>query len=215
MKAKLISPSLGKKAVLLASLFSLMTWVLPHSFVAQAAEQDKAQIFEIQNFNSEKNSLNHNLILENDPLVKNLQEYLTKYSSPLSEYSKEMVLQPQWKRALAISWVESNFGRKCADNNCSGIGVEPGHPSWRKYKTKLDWFKDMCKLMETPRYKEKYTTFEKMRGIYVYPGSNSWVFGAKQKFAELSALEKHSEEQKQFATLNNIASQKNLELAQK
>jgi hypothetical protein len=201
MKAKLISLPIQKRLVLNLCLFSLMAWVIPHPSVTLAAEQAKAQIFEIQNPNLINNSLDFNALVESDPLSQNLKEYLKKHNSPLAQYSSEIIKQPQWQRSLAISWVESNFGRFCPEgsNNCSGIGVAPGHPLWRKYPTKLEWFKDMSKLMETPRYKEKYTTFEKMRGIYVYPGSDNWVRGAKQKYAELMALEKHSEEQKSLA----------------
>lgn len=202
MKAKLISLPIEKRLVLQLCLISLIAWVIPHSSATLAAEQEKAQIFEIQNPNLINTSIDFHTLVENDPLSKNLQEYLEEHDSPLAEYATEIVKQPQWQRALAISWVESNFGRFCADNNCSGIGVAPGHPAWRKYPNKLEWFKDMTKLMETPRYKEKYTTFEKMRGIYVYPGSDNWVRGAKQKYAELMALEKNSEEQKTLATIN-------------
>lgn len=207
MKALFIRNFAREKVIAKVILFSLAVWIYPQhpasAAGAQSIEQNTALVFEIKNQNSDDTSLQYHEILENDPLVKNLQEYLEKHKSPLAQYAKEIVQQPQWQRALAVSWVESNFGRFCADNNCSGIGVEPGHPSWRKYKTKLDWFKDMCQLLETPRYKDKYTTFEKMRGIYVYPGTNNWVNGAKKKYAELTALEKQSEEEKQFALQSN------------
>jgi len=153
--------------------------------------KDPTLIQKLQN-----SSLSYQAVVDNDPLVMKLKVYLEEHNSPLAEYADQMILQPQWQRALAISWVESNFGIHCANNNCSGIGVAPGHPAWRKYETKLDWFKDMCQLLEKPIYKEKYTTFEKMKGIYVYPGSNSWVYGAKTKYAELMALTKEAEEEK-------------------
>ncbi len=135
-------------------------------------------------------------IQNSDPLVVKLTDYLNKHNSPLAEYAPEIVKQPQWQRSLAISWVESNFGKRCYTNNCSGIGVAPGHPLWRSYATKLDWFKDMCQLMEKPMYKVKYTTFEQMRGIYVYPGSSSWVNGAKKKYAELMEITTQAEQEK-------------------
>ncbi len=177
----------------------LVPAVYPHAVaLASQTSQDKtALIFEIKDpsvlfkkDSSDENqkSLSYDDLVNSDPLTIRLHDYLVAHNSPLSPYAAEMVKQPQWQRALAISWVESNFCIHRVDNNCSGIGVAPGHPSWRKYPTVLEWFKDMSRLMETPRYKEKYTTFEKMKGIYVYPGSPSWVNGSKQKYAELMSL---------------------------
>ncbi len=140
-----------------------------------------------------QNSLTIQTVQENDPLVVNLKQFLKDNDSPLGEYASEIIKQPQWQRALAISYVESHMGRNCFDNNCSGIGVKPGHPSWRKYTTKLDWFIDLNTLLEKPIYKEKYTTFKKMRGIYVNPGSDNWVNGAQQKYNQLMALTEKSE----------------------
>ena len=117
-----------------------------------------------------------------------------------------MVKLPQWQRALAVSYVESHMGLYCFDNNCSGIGVKPGHPSWRKYPTKLEWFKDLSKLLEKPIYKEKYTTFAKMKGVYVQPGSANWVNGAQKKYNELIALTNEAEQERQEIAQNHAAS---------
>lgn len=184
-------------SLILQSLVTFITIIslgFPNSvFAALQETAGQALIFEINSTQKDTvvetaQFLRFNEIVAQDPLVSKLKEYLEKHKSPLAQYAEEIVQQPQWQRALAVSWVESNFGRRCADNNCSGIGVAPGHKSWRKYATKLDWFKDMCKLLETPRYKEKYTTFEKMRGVYVYPGSDNWVNGAKKKYADLISI---------------------------
>ena len=142
---------------------------------------------------------------DNDPLVSSLREYLENLHSPLDIYAADIVKQPQWQRALAISWVESNMGKHCYDNNCSGIGVKPGHPAWRKYKTKLDWFVDLCVLLEKPIYKEKYTTFKQMRGVYVVPGSDAWVYGSQQKFNELVALTQNAETTRQAKAQELVA----------
>jgi hypothetical protein len=191
-------------SLILQSLVTFITIIsigFPYSaFAAIQETAGQATIFEINSTQKDtvvetSKFLRFNEIVAQDPLVDKLKTYLEKHKSPLAQYAEEIIQQPQWQRALAISWVESNFGRRCADNNCSGIGVAPGHPSWRKYETKLAWFKDMCKLLETPRYKEKYTTFEKMRGIYVYPGSDSWVKGAKQKYADLIGITEDAEEE--------------------
>jgi hypothetical protein len=140
-----------------------------------------------------QNFLSMQDIEDNDPLVISLKQYLKDNDSPLGEYAAEIIKQPQWQRALAISYVESHMGRFCHSNNCSGIGGAPGMKSWRKYPTKLDWFKDMCQLLEKPIYKEKYTTFKKMNGVYVQPGSQNWINGATKKFNDLLAITEQAE----------------------
>jgi len=192
------------------ALVMLIPVLMPEFALAaelQTAGQSKAQIFEIKVSDpnlviqtlktNENNSLSINSIQDNDPLVIKLKEFLTKYNSPLGEYAPEIVKQPQWQRALAVSYVESHMGRYCYDNNCSGIGVKPGHPSWRKYQTKLDWFIDLNNLLEKPIYKEKYTTFAKMKGVYVQPGSASWVNGAQKKYNELMEITEQAEIERQ------------------
>jgi hypothetical protein len=190
----------------LVAIMVMLPAVYPHAvaFASQTSKNKTALVFEItdpsvlspsKDSPDENQKSNTSVIPCTDPLAVRLNKYLVDHNSPLAPFACDMVKQPQWQRALAISWVESNFGRFCADNNCSGIGVAPGHPSWRKYETKLAWFKDMCKLLETPRYKEKYTTFEKMRGIYVYPGSDNWVNGAKKKYADLIGITEDAEEE--------------------
>lgn len=196
------------------ALVTLIPIVAPRAvFAAEQTSSPQAIIFEIKGSTTSNSqisgptapqSLSIEEVESNDPLVIKLKAYLEKHNSPLAEYSAEIVKQPQWQRALAISWVESNFGRRCADNNCSGIGVAPGHKLWRKYPTKLDWFKDMSALMEKPIYKEKYTTFKQMLGVYVVPGSPQWLNGATKKFNELTALTEEAEAEKRaLAQLND------------
>lgn len=218
MKALLILKSLVKSSSTIGTiaLISLLPQLVPQIAFAQDLGQPTAQIFEINDFdssilnqspkqNDNQNSLSIETVSANDPLVISLKEYLKKHNSPLEEYAAEMVLQPQWQRALAISWVESNFCRRHADKNCSGIGVAPGHKLWRKYPTHLDWFKDMTQLMEKPIYKEKYTTFQKMKGIYVQPGSANWVNGAQKKYNELMEMTEEAESQRQKKALEVVA----------
>src|SRR3989344_2483907 len=203
-----LKPAIGQSHIGIIALVALVPVIFPE--IALAAELqalgEQNQVFEIKI--SDPSVLNQNskpklqtfLTIEevqnNDPLVIALKEYLNKHNSPMAEYAAEMVKQPQWQRALAISYVESHMGRFCHSNNCSGIGGAPGMKSWRKYPTKLDWFKDMCQLMERPIYKEKYTTFQKMRGVYVKPGTANWVNGATKKYNDLIKLTEESETQR-------------------
>lgn len=130
-----------------------------------------------------------------DPLVRLVSDYLKQQKSPLEVYTAEIVQLPRFEMALAVSKVESGMGVRCAgkDNNCSGIGVHPTHPSWRRYPTKLHWFKDMSALMEKPFYKERYNTCQKMRGVYVVPGSDNWVRGCQKVYNDLVKIREQAE----------------------
>jgi hypothetical protein len=213
--------SIIDKIIISMAFIPLTVVMYPHSVAAAyaASSANTSLVFEI---NSKANTeLNQNIslasyqdLVANDPLVKNLKTYLEKHNSPLAEYAPQIVLLPQWQRALAISWVESNFGRFCHSNNCSGIGGAPGMKSWRTYATKLDWFEDMTALLEKPIYKEKYTSCTTMKGVYVVPGSANWVNGCTKKSQELMALTVQSE-QERIALVHNTISTASTEVAMK
>ncbi len=184
------------------ALVMLIPVIFPRlAFAAELQTVGKQnQIFEIKITDSgllsqspKQNLLTIETVAQNDPLVIALKQYLKDNDSPLGEYAAEMVKLPQWQRALAISYVESHMGKYCFNNNCSGMGGAPGTPTWRKYQTKLDWFIDLTELLEKPIYKEKYTTFKKMNGVYVQPGSANWINGATKKYNDLIAITSQAE----------------------
>ncbi|MDR3642563.1 MAG: hypothetical protein P4L74_02965 [Candidatus Doudnabacteria bacterium] len=201
------------RAIGIMALVTLLPVLFPHLAFAdsQTAGSNPAQIFEIKisdpklldpNITPKDNqstqpSLSMQDATDNDPLVIDLKQYLADNGSPLGQYAAQIVQQPQWQRALAISYVESHMGVYCYDNNCSGMGGAPGTPTWRKYATKLDWFIDLSNLLEKPIYKDTLTTFKQMRGVYVQPGSNAWVYGAQKKFDELMTLTAVANSQRQ------------------
>jgi hypothetical protein len=111
-----------------------------------------------------------------------INRYLQEWKSPLAEYSHIIAAQPHWKRVLAISFAESGLGKKCADNNCSGIGVEPGHPKWQVFENKGEWVKAMNRLLER-RYKD--WTLKEMNGVYNQPGSQNWIAAGNQILNDL------------------------------
>jgi len=210
MKAPFVLNPATKKTINMIALIGVVAGVLYPSFYAQAdnslrSSGKSAQVFEVKNLPTQ-NSLNtdqispaHSITMEEvtqaDPLVSNLREYLERHKSPLAQYADQIVLQPQWQRALAISWGESNFGIHCHSNNCSGIGGSPSSKSWRKYPNKLEWFKDMSRLMETQRYKERFTNCRTMNGVY-NAGSQNWLRACEQKSAELISLTQKSEQER-------------------
>jgi hypothetical protein len=115
-----------------------------------------------------------------------LKAYLEDKGSPFVEISDSIAELPHWKMVLAISNSESTMGKRCHSNNCSGIGVAPGHPLWREYASTKDWAKDLNKLLER-RYKD--WTLEQMNGVYNQPGSRNWVRASKQVLEELQERE--------------------------
>lgn len=111
-----------------------------------------------------------------------LKEYLEEKRSPFVEIVNTIAELKHWKLILAISNSESTLGKRCYNNNCSGIGVEPGHPLWREYENKAEWAKDLDRLIEK-RYKD--WTLEEMNGVYNQPGSQNWLLASKQVLEEM------------------------------
>ena len=202
MKAPFSLDSAVEKAIIMLAFLPVVSMVYPETAAAAFAAQDTKQTALVFQVNSKAKTeiveqplttLSYDELVHNQVLVPKVREYLESKGSPLAIYAEEIVQQPQWQRALAISFVESNFGKYCHSNNCSGIGVSPSHPSWRRYETKLDWFKDMSALLEKPIYKERYTTCNTMKGVYVVPGSARWVNGCNKVSEELLAITREAE----------------------
>jgi hypothetical protein len=181
------------------ALISLISVIYPGIGKAEyslqtTGQNTKALVFEIKNQPKiqTQSSLSIQTIANQDPLPPLLQKYLADHNSPLAPYAADMVQLPNWKMALSISFVESNMCIHQVDNNCSGMGGAPGSKTWRKYATQLDWFTDLNNLLNKPIYADKYNTFEKMKGVYVQPGSPAWVHGAEKIYAQLSDLEEQA-----------------------
>lgn len=111
-----------------------------------------------------------------------LKTYLAEKKSPFVAIVDTIAELKHWKLVLAISNSESTLGKRCYNNNCSGIGVEPGHRLWRDYASKADWAKDLDRLIER-RYKD--WKLEEMNGVYNQPGSDNWIYAATQIIEEL------------------------------
>mgnify|MGYP001608921987 CR=1 FL=1 len=114
-----------------------------------------------------------------------LRAYLTSKKTSFVEATDIIAEQKHWKLILAISFAESTFGRNCVDNNCSNIGVKPGHEYWRKYDSLGGGVKDFNKLLE-----RKYSdwTLEEMNGVYVQPKNPNWLMATRQVLEDLQEL---------------------------
>jgi hypothetical protein len=114
-----------------------------------------------------------------------LRAYLASKNSPFAEEEETIeafATSRNMKMMVAISFVESTFGKRCYYYNCSGIGGTP--PNLRKYENHAAWIKDFDDLLER-RYKGLPP--EKFMGLYVQPGSPNWIYGVKKVLAEFEA----------------------------
>ena len=118
--------------------------------------------------------------------VEKLTNYLNGKKSPLVSIAETLVDLKHWRLVLAISNSESSLGKRCSNNNCSGIGVAPGHPLWQEYASKADWARALDRLIE-----KRYSgwSLEQMNGTYNKPGSENWIFAAKQILNDLQDIE--------------------------
>ena len=209
MKAPFTLSSAIEKAILVVAFLPLVSVVYPETVaVAHAAQnpEQNALVFEVNSKAKTETLLNQNQLtydelLQNQPckneiLVNKVRAYLETKRSPLAPFADKIVCEPQWQRALAISFVESNFCRVAANNNCGSIGVKPGHKLWRKYANAFEGWKDMTLLLERPIYKQKYTTCKSMMGVYVVPGSPRWLNGCNKVSNELLAITAAAEQEK-------------------
>lgn len=111
-----------------------------------------------------------------------LRIYLESKKSPFAkddETLQAFAVSKNMKLMVAISFVESTFGKNCYYYNCSGIGGTP--PNLRKYNGYAEWVRDFDDLLER-RYKN--VPPEDFIGLYVQPGSANWLYGVKQVLRE-------------------------------
>ena len=115
-----------------------------------------------------------------------LKNYFESKNSPFAaddEALQTFATSKNMKLMVAISFVESTFGKNCYFYNCSGIGGAP--PNLRRYNSYAEWIVDFDNLLE-----ESYKNLapEQFIGLYVQPGSPNWLFGVKQVLQELEEM---------------------------
>lgn len=123
--------------------------------------------------------------VKNERRKERLRNFLAGYNSPFAESDKTLQAfldAKNMRLMIAISFVESTLGKRCYYHNCSGIGGYP--PNLRKYEDFSEWVRDFDSLLER-RYKG--VPIEKFIGLYVQPGSPSWINGVKRMLAEMKS----------------------------
>ncbi len=160
-----------------------------YNFIADQASIAKSQFIDMASPVFQK-LLRDNYMdedVELDKLKAQLKEYLTSKKSPFAQDDATLTALAQaknMKMIIAISFVESNFGKHCYYYNCSGIGGSV--PGLRKYESYAAWVQDFDSLLER-RYKD--LPVEKFIGLYVQPGSPNWLRGVRQVLEDFRKLE--------------------------
>ena len=118
--------------------------------------------------------------LETKKRKQQIKDYLVTKESPFAQDDAALTAlagAKNMKMILAISFVESNFGKHCYYYNCSGIGGA----NLKKYHSYAEWITDFDQLL-TNRYQGLPP--EKFLGVYVQPGSPNWLYGVRQVLQE-------------------------------
>ncbi len=180
-----------EKIAVLIALFSLVVGFTPATMKAhaQSVAQDSSIIFEVKTKTDSLLNPENKISQENtQKKIALVQKYLESRNAPLADYTAILLAQQDWKTILAISNAESNMGKRCYYNNCSGIygRYDRGYAGLKKYETKADWIVDLQRLLDK-RYEG--WTLEKMNGTYVYPRSDNWIRATKSVYNDLSKIE--------------------------
>ena len=198
MKAYSRSPLSAKDRVVASAiaLLSLVVWhsPTPVKAYAQTGTQDKALVFEIKSQTNISSSSEDKIklayeqhIVQVDARVKAVRAYLESKNAPLAQYTEIILAQDDWKKILAISNAESNMGRHCKWNNCSGIMYGKG--GLRPFDSIPDWIVEFQGLIDR-RYKTK--SLDQMNGVYVVPRSANWYKASNSVYQALTEIEKQT-----------------------
>jgi hypothetical protein len=203
MKALLTPRFAIEKAMYILAFLPLISLVYPEIGLAAnmqlpTGQDNQALVFQIKSQN--QSTLSYEQIIQKDPLTLKVQKYLSDRNSPLADSAPFIVSHNNWKRALAISVVESNMcihtpkymsnGAIQESHNCSGIGGD----SLRRYASYEEWFDDMSNLLNKPNYANR--PIEKFIGYYVVPGGMNWLNGVRKTENDFNRLEEEAKEER-------------------
>ncbi len=184
------------KLAILAGIISLLSWQfgIVGRVYADTSTPTQNLTFEINIQNENITANNESLAFDQDAALQDknaeiasevqiVRAYLQAKNSPFANYTEILLAQPEWKRILAISNSESNMGKHCYYNNCSGIFGKNG---LKTYNSIPDWMVDLNTLLVN-HYQG--WTLQQMNGVYVYPRSNNWIAASSSVYTDLTQLE--------------------------
>lgn len=204
-------------------LIPIIGFVFPHAASAQTTSEGKSLVFELKPnvLNNNQTGLtiaelaDYDAFVKNEALVKSVQAYLEAKRSPLAPYASQIIKLNNWEQAMGIIFVESNYCTRAKNFNCGSVGVGPSHKSWKKFTNPYDGFKAVADLLDKPLYKNRYNTCKEKIGVYVVPGSASWLKGCESVEKHMKELIKAAEQERQMhmATTAPAAPVANREIA--
>ncbi len=130
------------------------------------------------------------VILQTDARVNQLQNFLTKYDSPLAPYASNFIemadkYQIDWKLLPAIAGVESTFGKQIPYNSYNAYGWNNGY---YRFKSWEDSIEIVSKALREKYYNSGLDNPYKIGPIYA-PPSKTW---ASKVVRFMSQIEKES-----------------------
>ncbi len=210
-----------RKSLYAAAFLPMIFWIYPAAIrpVHASGGQNTALVFEVKPNQNQNFSVTYEQLVQNDPLVSLVVEYIENKApqSPLAnpetvarliQYTNLTHDRQVWMRALAISFVESHMctytpkariqGKIIESYNCSGITAGKAYRMYDNYES---WFADMTNLLQKPAYINR--PLKAYLKFYVNPGSQRWFNGTTRVEQDLMALEQQADEQR-FALGNNL-----------
>lgn len=173
---------LPEKVLTGLTLMAVLIWVFPQATFAQGTPAiNTTQL--ASEIKQEKQSLN--LTARDIPgnKLNILKNYLTERNSPLQDYVEVLILQPNWKYVLAISFAESTMCQHQLYNNCWGIGGE----KMRKYPSFAEGIIDANNVVQ--KYLDiGHKSTRTIMPYYVGWHNPRWVLATQQVFQDIKEM---------------------------
>lgn len=168
------------------ALTAISLWIFPQVTIAQSThDATPSNPFEI-NQNTTTAQSTETLIARDIPGSKlnTLHSYLLEYNSPLADHVEVLLMQPEWKHVLSISFAESTFCKFELGNNCWGIGGAKYH---RYYPTYAEGIVDANALIE--KYHDGGLTEPRtIMRRWVGWNNQRWIRANEQVLAQIDSL---------------------------
>ncbi|HYE22657.1 MAG TPA: hypothetical protein VD998_03660 [Verrucomicrobiae bacterium] len=204
LKASYDNFSLKRKFLIIITLISLVSIIVPHQTELQAAKQESPLLFVVGDYEDlfedleavGKKQLTHEQTVQQLKkqlrLAERVRQYLITQNSPLAEHANVLVQQNNWKKIVALSNAESTLCRKYieATNNCWGVG---GSDLWTMGTNLGEGVVSMNRFLNNHplRSPKKYSemSFDEMNGLYKQPARDHWVYNNLAVYDDLVHIE--------------------------
>ncbi len=205
LKASYDTISTRSKIIIVITLISLISIVIPHQTEVQAKVAQTGPLtfnigdyedhFNILTAKAKKNYTHEEVVRQlrrQMGLEEKVRQYLIDHNSPLSQYTNILIQQSNWKKIVALSNAESTMCRRYRTDsaNCWGVG---GTDLWDMGNNLGEGVVQMNRFLNNYplRLKTKYAamSFENMNGLYKQPARDHWLNNNQVVYQELTELE--------------------------